>query len=359
LRQAHADFPKPAMLIVLGLLAVVCVPTRIPIAAEDAVVRYEASHDSMGTVYTVVAYGRDRNYLAEVVNEVFEEIDRLDAQMSNYKPASELSAINREAARRDVLVEPRLFQLIQDCMRYSAETGGAFDLTIGPSMKHWGFFRGHGRLPSPAEMAQVLKRIGYRHLKLDLVRRTIRFDEGGIELDLGGIAKGYAVDRAVEILRSNGVTSALVSSGTSSIYALGSPPGERGWKVTVRDPYDAHKAGDIFHLQNYSLSISGSYEKFFKIGGRLYCHIMNPHTGGPVENMLSTAVLAPSTTQSDALSTSFFVLGVDGSRKYLASHPDLKVVFYQPMGTSHAFKRIVLRSDSFRLSSESIADIER
>lgn len=196
-----------------------------PVSAADVVVRYEASHQAMGTVFTVVAYGRDQAQLAEVVNEVFEEIDSLDQQMSNYKPDSELSVINREAAQQNVLVEPRLFHLIQESLHYSEETGGAFDPTVGPLMKQWGFFRGHGRLPTEAEIAQVLKSVGYQRIKLDPERRTIRFEARGVELDLGGIAKGYAVDRAVELLRSNDITSALVSSGTSSIYALGSPPG--------------------------------------------------------------------------------------------------------------------------------------
>ncbi len=297
----------------------------------------------MGTVFTVVAYGRDRDFLGEVVEQVFQEVDRLDAQMSNYKPESELSAINREAARHPVLVEPKLFRLIQDSVQYSRETDGAFDITVGPLMKHWGFFRGQGRLPSQAEITEVLKRIGYQHLKLDIAARTIRFDESGIELDLGGIAKGYAVDQAVEILRSNDIASALVSSGTSSIYALGAPPGERGWHVTVRDPFHAAKPADRLLLRNYSLSTSGCYEKFFEIAGKTYCHIMNPRTGWPVKNMLSTTVLAPTTTESDALSK-LFVLGVEGSRQVLATQPDLTAIFYQPEASPGHYTRTVLCS---------------
>lgn len=327
-----------------------------PLRAEELSVRYEASHDAMGTVFTVAAYGRDAKYLAQVVNEAFEEIDRLDAQMSNYRPESELSGINRHGARQPVIVEPRLFQLICDSVRYSEETGGAFDVTVGPLMKAWGFFRGQGRVPSRAELAEVLKRVGYRHLKLDQAQHQIQFDAEGISLDLGGIAKGYAVDQAVEILRANGVSSALVSSGTSSFYALGAPPGERGWKITLRDPYDARKVGDIAYLKDYSLSASGNYEKFFKLGGKTYCHIMDPRTGRPVENMFSTVVLAPRATESDALSTAFFVLGVAGSRKYLATHPDLKVLFYQPMPGRRTFKRVVLRSTSFTAAPESLAE---
>ena len=226
-------------------------------------------------------------------------------------------------------------------------------------MKAWGFFRGRGRLPTRDEIKQVLKRVGYQHLKLDAERRTIRFDEEGVEIDLGGIAKGYAVDRAVQILRSNGITSGLVSSGMSSIYALGSPPGQHGWKISVRDPYDARRAGDVFHLQNYSVSISGSYEKFFNISGKNYCHIMDPHTGQPVENMLSTAVLAPTGTDTDGRSAGFFVMGVERCRKYLAAHPNLAVVFYMPGGAPPDYKRVLLRSDSYSLPADSIVEIER
>jgi thiamine biosynthesis lipoprotein len=321
-------------------------------------VRYEASHESMGTVFTVAVYGRDRTFLSEVVEEVFDEVDRLDEQMSNYKPQSELSAINRTAASQPVLVEPGLFHLLEISVARSEETDGAFDVTVGPLMKSWGFFRGRGRLPTPAEIKQVLKRVGYQHLKLDAERRTIRFDTEGVEIDLGGIAKGYAVDRAVEILRSNGIASALVSSGMSSIYALGSPPGEHGWKITVRDPYDAHKAGDVFRLQDYSVSISGSYERFFNIAGKNYCHIMNPHTGWPVSGILATAVLAPTGTDTDGRSAGFFVMGVERSRKYLAEHPNLAVIFYLPDGPRPQYKRVLLRSDSYSIPAESIVEIE-
>lgn len=330
-----------------------------PIPGAEAPVRYEDSHNAMGTVFTVVAYGREGEHLSEVVREVFEEIDRLDAQMSDYNPASEISAINREAARRPVVVEPKLFRLIQGSLRLSEESDGAFDITVGPLIKEWGFFRGKGRVPSADELAAVMKRVGYRHVKLDPAWREIRFDSEGIGLDLGAIAKGYALDRAAEILRSNCVTSALVSSGSSSLYALGSPPGETGWKVSIRDPYDKQKAADVVRLKNYSLSVSGNYEKFFKLGGRTYSHIFDPKLGRPVENILSTAVLAPTGEQSDALSTSLYVLGVERARVVLTRHVDITVIFYLPGNSKGKFKRVVMQSQSFAIPAESLAEIER
>ncbi len=321
-------------------------------------VRFEASHQAMGTIYTVVAYGRDQTFLSEAVNEAFDEIDRLDAQMSNYKPDSELSVINREAAQQDVTVSPNLFDLLQYSLKASAESGGDFDITVGPLMKMWGFFRGQGRLPSPAEIARAEKAIGYQHVHLDSARRTIRFDEPGVELDLGGIGKGYAVDRAVEILRSSGVEAALVSSGGSSIYALGAPPGERGWKITVRDPFRADKAADVLRLQNFALSTSGNYEKFFNIDGKIYCHIMDPHTGWPVQGMLSTVAAVPTGVETEALTKIFFVGGVEKSRRYLATHPNAIGILYQTGDQQLTFKRTILKSESFQIPPGALAEIE-
>ncbi|MDR3675814.1 MAG: FAD:protein FMN transferase [Acidobacteriota bacterium] len=313
----------------------------------------------MGTTYTVVAYGRDQTFLSEVVTEVFTQIDQLDEQMSNYKPESELSGINRNAARQDVIVSPQLFGLIQYSLRASQESGGDFDITVGPLMKLWGFFRGQGRLPSALELAQVRKKIGYQHVHLNTETRTIHFDAPGMELDLGGIAKGYAVDQAAELMRSDGITAALISSGSSSIYALGSPPGERGWKITVRDPFHEDKPADVFRLQNFALSTSGNYEKFFKIKGRIYCHIMDPRTGWPVQNMLSTVAAVPTGIETEALTKIFFVGGVQKSRGYLASHPNAIGIFYQPGDKPQSFKRTVLRSKSYAIPADSIVELEK
>ncbi len=321
-------------------------------------VRFEASHEAMGTIYTIVAYGPDKAALAEAAAQAFEEIDHLDDEMSNYKPQSELSRINRDAAQRPVAVTPELFNLILYSQRASEASGGDFDITVGPLMQLWGFFRGQGRLPTQQEISQVRKRIGYQHVHLDAGRHTIHFDVDGVSLDLGGIAKGYAVDRAAEILRAHGVTSALISSGSSSIYALGSPPGERGWKITVRDPYRRDETADVLRLQNFALSTSGSYEKFFVIDGKIYCHIMDPHTGWPVQNMLSAVAAVPTGVETEALTKTFFVGGVDKSRQFVATHPNILGILYQPGSQPKTFTRTVLRSKAFQIPAESIAEID-
>lgn len=342
----------------LSFLLLMLFVANPPARAANSPIRYEASHHSMGTNFTVVAYGSDSAYLQEVTGRVFQEIDELDGQMSNYKSGSELSAINREASHQAVTVEPRLFKLIQASLEYSRASGGDFDITVGPLMKAWGFFRGQRRLPSKSELAQVLKRIGYQHIKLDPSARTIRFDEPGIEIDLGAIAKGYAIDQAVRILHDNGIKRAFISGGTSSLYAMGSPPGENGWKVSVRNPLDTSKAACVLRLQNLSLSVSGDYEKFFKLGDKIYAHIMDPHTGMPVENMLSTVVVAPSGTDSDALSTSFFVEGPGATRRYLNVHPNLTAILFVPTASGRAFKQIILKSSVTKLPTHAFVRID-
>jgi thiamine biosynthesis lipoprotein len=318
-------------------------------SASDSLVRHEASHQAMGTFFSIAAYGRDSQVLQDSIARAFVEIDRLDDLMSNYKPGSELSNINREAIRQPVVITPELFNLLERSVRYSEETDGAFDVTVGPLMKSWGFFRGWGRLPEKAELSDWLDRIGYRHVKLDTASRTIKFDKPGIELDLGAIGKGYAVDRVVEMLRAEGVTRALVSSGTSSIYALGAPPGETGWKISICDPLDRRKQACSVRLQDLSISISGSYEKSFVLDGKLYTHLLDPRNGMPAEDMLMTGVIAVSNTATDALSTAFFVSGVEQTEVYLQNHSDLAAIFFVPTHLSRSVQQVTLQSSVMTL----------
>jgi thiamine biosynthesis lipoprotein len=321
--------------------------------AEDSLVRHEASHAAMGTVFSIAAYGTNSERLQDSLARCFQEIDRLDNLMSRYKPDSELSTINREAFHRAVVVTPELFNLLQGSLRFSEQTYGAFDITVGPLMELWGFFRGCGRLPEPRELEQALRRSGYRHLKLNAAAHTLRFDVPGIELDLGAIGKGYAVDRVVEILRADGVSRALVSGGTSSIYSIGAPPGEHGWEISVCDPFDRRKQACSLRLRNMSISISGSQEKSFLLDGKVYTHLLDPRNGKPVEDMLMTVVIAASNTASDALSTAFFVSGVRQTQVYLQNHSNLTAMFYLPKGCLRTKEQVVLKSNHIALPANS------
>ena len=284
----------------------------------------------MACAYTIVAYGPDAQALARAVEAALDEIDRIDRLMSHYRPESPLSRLNREAADGPLAVDPELFDFVAECMKYSRESGGSFDITVGPLMKAWGFFRGEGRLPGAVELEDLRGKIGYSHVILSARERTIRFDRPGVELDLGGIAKGYAVDRAVSTLRSRGITAALVSAGGSTIYGLGAPPGGRGWEVTIQDPLHTNRSARKVLLRDRALSVSGSYEKSFEIAGVRYGHIMDPRRGRPATDVLSVAVLAESGTAGDALDDAFFVLGVAGTREYMKRLPPTEALLFLP-----------------------------
>jgi len=229
--------------------------------------------------------------------------------LSNYRPSSEWSMVNRTAASRPVKVSAELFALLQACQEYSAQSEGAFDISVGPLLKIWGFYKGSGHLAPSTDVHAALAKVGYRHVHLDPAAQTVWFDGAGVELDPGGIGKGYAVDRMVEILKQRGVTRALVAGSDSSIYGLGAPPDQSGWEVNIRDPKDPRKSVAQVVLMNASMSTSGSSEKFFQADGRIYSHIMDPRTGYPAQGVLSVSVIAKRTIDSEAWAKPYFING--------------------------------------------------
>jgi thiamine biosynthesis lipoprotein len=285
-------------------------------AARTDTLRLESSVVAMGSAYSVAVYGDDRTQMEEAVDAAFAEVHRLDEMLSNYKPESELSEVNRLAGEHPVAVTPELFNLLAACVEYSRESEGAFDITVGPLMKVWGFYKGTGRLPHRAEVRGALERVGYRNILLDPATRSVRFSRPGIELDPGGIGKGYAVDRMIEVMKPYGIRTALASAAGSSIYGLGAPPGEKGWRVQIRDPKDENKSVAEVFLKDESMSTSGNYEKFFRAEGKTYSHIMDPRTGWPAQGVLSVSVIAPRTIDSEAWTKPLFVNGRAWAEKH-------------------------------------------
>jgi thiamine biosynthesis lipoprotein len=283
-------------------------------AAEP--LRIEGSLDAMGTAYTLVLYDEDRQRLETALEDAFEEVRRLDALLSNYRQNSEWSKANRLAAAQPVVLSAELFSLLAACQEYSALSEGAFDITVGPLMKVWGFYKGSGRLPHRAEVRTALRNVGYRNLELNPAGSTLRFRRPGVEMDPGGIGKGYAVDRVVKVLQERGIRSALVSAGGSTIFGLGHPPQDAAWKIAIRDPKNKRLTVEQLELRDQSMSTSGTYEKFFRAGGRTYSHIMDPRTGWPAEGMLSVSVVAPRAIDSEAWTKPVFING----RRWAASH---------------------------------------
>jgi thiamine biosynthesis lipoprotein len=276
----------------------------------SGIVRLERTDEAMGSWFALVLHGPDRARLEAAADAAFDEVHRLDRLLSNYKPDSEWSRLNRDAATRPIGVSAELFELLTACLEYSRQSDGAFDITVGPLMKVWGFYRDEGALPPRSKVTNARGDVGYRHLVLDAQTRTARFLRPGVELDPGGIGKGYAVDRMVSVLREHGTRIALVSAAGSSMYGLGAPPDDaRGWRIPISAPGDpARSVAEVF-LKDLSVSTSGSYEKFFRAEGRVYSHILDPRTGYPARGASSVSVIAARAMDTEAWTKPYFVNG--------------------------------------------------
>ena len=277
----------------------------------------------MGTRWEVVVPGDDRARLRGAAEEVLDEVERLEAQLSKFKYESEVYGINARAASEPVRVEPRLFNLLGRSLEISQATDGAFDLTVGPLLRAWGFVGGGGRLPEPEAVAAARELVGWELVELDDEASTVRFRREGVSLDLGAIGKGYAIDRSLVLMEDAGVDRALIHGGTSTVFGLGAPPEAEGWRIALRDPRGGEQdaLGELL-LRDRALSLSGPHNKSFRSGDRLYGHVLDPRTGEPTQGALLAAVGHNSATLTDALSTALLGLGADGLGILAAHYPD-------------------------------------
>jgi thiamine biosynthesis lipoprotein len=284
-----------------------CQSPRTPSNIENV----RRSAPLLGTFVVVSASGPDRATVHDAISVAFAEIQRIDGLMSLHHADSELSRVNAHAAERPVAVSADLFRVVGKAMEIARESDGSFDPTIRPLADLWGFIWKEYRLPSASDLAAVLPNVNYRAIELDAGRRTIRFTQPGISLDLGGLAKGYAVDCALDALRAHGITNALVRAG-GDLRVMGAPPGRAHWLVQLEDPRKAGRRTTI-PLRDAAVSTSGDYENFFTVAGRRYSHILHPRTGWPVEGLAACSVIAPTCLESDAWATACFVYGVEKS----------------------------------------------
>ncbi|MHB1033195.1 MAG: FAD:protein FMN transferase [Pirellulales bacterium] len=273
-------------------------------------------------------------HATESAIEALDLVEQLESQLSVFRPESELCRINLLAADAATPVEPRLFALLAQALQVSAQTKGAYDITSGPLSKVWGFYRRAGEIPQPANLAEALQRVGYARVQLDPAQRTIRFLTPGVELNLGSIGKGYALDRCAEHLESAGIAEFLLHGGKSSVLARGSratgPEGPRGWTIGLPDPLHPGRRLAELRLQDKALATSGSAVQFFRYRGRRYGHILDPRTGWPAEGVLSATVIAPTAAAADALSTAFYVIGAAEAMEYCHTHPEIAAVLLRP-----------------------------
>jgi FAD:protein FMN transferase len=298
--------------------------------------------------------------------EALDLVEELEEQLSIYRDSSEISQLNRMAGAEGVRVEPRLFALLELALELHRETAGAFDVTAGPLVRAWGFVRRQGAMPDEAALEVARQQVGSKHIKLERGAHSIRCLQPGIEINLGSIGKGYALDRCAELLGAAGIADFLLHGGNSSVLARGAcvereasvaanretepaaasaPDCEPaasgvaacrdGWTIGVRNPYRPEQRIGQILLRDRALATSGSGTQFFVHEGRRYGHILDPRSGWPAAGVLSATALAPSAAVADALSTAFYVLGPAGAAEFCARHSEVGCLLVLP-GERHA-----------------------
>jgi thiamine biosynthesis lipoprotein len=282
---------------------------------------------AMATRFELVLHGEDPVRLRAAGEQALNEIDRLENQLSLYRPQSEIADVNRRAGSEPVKITPSLFNLLTRAKALSAESEGAFDITVAPLVQCWGFMGGSGEVPDQQSLADAREKVGMHLLELNQSQSTVRFCRDGVMLDLGAIGKGYAVQQAADLLRETGVTSALIHGGTSSIYAIGHPPDAEAWLVAIENHTDPKKPPiATIPLRDESLSVSAIWGKSFSAGGQNYGHVLDPRTGETTSAALLAAVVVPSGTDADALSTALLALGPPGIETICKSHPEARAL---------------------------------
>jgi thiamine biosynthesis lipoprotein len=268
----------------------------------------------MATRFEFALHGANPAALRAAAEEALDEVERLENLLSLYRPHTDIARVNARAAAGPVRVAPEVFRLIERAFALSALTEGAFDITAGPLIKVWGFMGGSGSPADPVALAEARACVGPELVELDSSGFTVRFRRAGVMLDLGSIGKGHALDRAAEILREAGVTSALLHGGTSTVVALGTPPEADAWQIALPTASPiSHLPSPISQipipLRDESLSVSAGWGKSFTDGSRVLGHVIDPRSGEPVAGVRCAAVVGPTATDSDALSTALLVAG--------------------------------------------------
>ncbi len=320
-------------------------PRREP--TSGATVRLATS--AMATDFAVIlneALPDDPRQPLRWASEALDLVHLLEDQMSVYRPHTELSQLNRVAASRPVTVEERLFELLCRAREIWRETDGCFEPTSGPLIALWRQCRKEVRLPTELELAERLVLVGMQHV--DFRSLTLRvgsnerspdsesqatdvtFDRAGVELNLGSIGKGYALDRAAEVLLEHELTEWLIQGGHSSVIARGGHNGLAGWPVGLRNPLLPQRRLGTILLRDQALATSGTAVQHFRFEGKRYGHIIDPRTGWPTDDMLSVTVLAPTAAEADALSTAFFVGGVELAKRYCSNHRSVSALLIPP-----------------------------
>lgn len=297
----------------------------MPLASAQWLSRDEAI---MGTAIHVELASDDKAAGEAAIDAVMEEMHRIDREMSPFKPESELSRINREAADHPVPISAEMFDILARSIEFSKLSDGAFDITFS-SVGYMYDYRKHIK-PTDEQIKKALPGINYRHILLDKGKQTVKFSQPGVRIDLGGIGKGYAVDKCIALLKTRGVAHALVTAGGDS-RVLGDREG-RPWMVGIRDPRRKDNVVAVIPLINSAISTSGDYERYFEADGVRYHHILNPKTGRSASGVHSASVIGPDATTTDGLTKPVFILGPEKGLKLIESIPGVDAVIIDADG---------------------------
>lgn len=330
------------------------VPLPAP-AGERQTWLTQISREAMACEFEILLDAKKYPAGPEAAMEALDLVEALEAQLTIYRETSEVSRLNQRAFEQPVVVEERLFELFTQALEFWRETGGAFDITSGALTKIWGFYRRQGRMPSEAEVAEALAQVGSQHLQLNRSERSVQFLVPGLEINLGAIGKGHTLDRCAELLVSRGIEDFVIHGGNSSVLARGAreerkaesgkrnepdcpspqpPVPSPGFSIGLRHPLRPDQRLAEFLLQDQALGTSGSGSQFFHHQGKRYGHILDPRTGWPAEQVLSATVIAPTAAEADALSTAFYVLGIEKARAYCEQHPSISALLVTQKGAS-------------------------
>lgn len=295
-------------------------------AVADLVVR--RAWPVMGTLLEIEVRGADSAVAEMALATARAAVFRVDMMMSVYKPASELSAVNRRAGGDSLTaVDPWTAEVLEAALRFAELSDGALDITVGPLVDAWGFHREVGAVPPEAALDSARRLVGYEQIRWDPVTRAVRLPRPGMRLDFGAIAKGFAVDRAVAALRTAGIRAGRVDLGGNLRWfgRVSTEGSERN--VALRDPRDPDRPFALVQVDSGSVATSGDYERFFEVDGRRYSHILDPRSGQPVRGVAAVSVFAPTALEADALSTAFFVLGPQAGCRLAARLPGVEAVW--------------------------------
>lgn len=307
---------------------------------------FKLAREAMRTRFEVVIADRGEEAdLRAAAEAALDEVERVEAQLSAYREDAELYRVNHAAAKMPVRADPRLFAFLKRAQQLSALTDGAFDMTVGPLMRTWklaGVSEAEaGAIPSEESIRDALKLVGMnRVMTLDDASQSIRFAHDGVWLDPGAIGKGYALERAANLLRDMGIRNALIHGGTSTAVAIGTAENAAGWRIAIQHPTEAKEHLAEVKLKDAALSVSAVHGKTFRAAGKTFGHVIDPRSGRPVEGNILAAVVTESATDADALSTAALVSGSSAFSTYAQQWPaaSFLVASASPSGHLHCAK---------------------